>query len=177
MRTGRFEPLLIVTVKQETCLANGGHDVSGHVLAEGCSGTRRNVEAATGEGGLKDGQHFIKASLHLNSRDRVALSLQLSPVSSRCLTAIQSMSAGDVGKGTPGWAFSSGLSVVVKEWVEREDVSPSWFLPDAAFWCEEADMEEEEEQSAIPETPSPTKLAGACKSTSTKEEEHMEAET
>jgi hypothetical protein len=64
-----------------------------------------------------------------------------------------------------GYEGSGSLSfvVTVEEWIDRADVSPSWFIADAGCWCEEIEgieettheLDEEEEVRAIPETLSP----------------------
>jgi hypothetical protein len=131
---------------------------------------------AEGEEGVKDIRLSIKASLHWNPTYDAALPLQLIPLSSHCVNAIQKLGPGHVGERGTGSALGSELDIVVKEWVERADVSPSWILSDAAFWCTEREIEEQEEQSAIPETPSPTKLPGASKLTTAKGEQEMEAQ-
>jgi hypothetical protein len=146
------------------------------VLAGGCSRTRRDVEVAEGEEGVKDIRLSIKASLHWNHSYDAALPLQLIPLSSHCVNTIQKLGPGHVGERGTGSALGSEFDIVVKEWVERADVSPSWILSDAAFWCTEREIEEQEEQSAIPETPSPTKLPGASKLTTAKGEQQMEAQ-
>ena len=162
---------------QESCLIDGGlHHVPSQVLAGGCSRTRRDVEVAEGEEGVKDIRLSIKASLHWNHSYDAALPLQLIPLSSHCVNTIQKLGPGHVGERGTGSALGSEFDIVVKEWVERADVSPSWILSDAAFWCTEREIEEQEEQSAIPETPSPTKLPGASKLTTAKGEQQMEAQ-
>jgi len=73
---------------------------------------------------------------------------------------------GDARGGGDEGSESLSLVVTVEEWLERADVSPSWFIADAGCWCEEIEeieetmqeLDEEEEVRAIPETPSPAKL-------------------
>jgi hypothetical protein len=85
---------------------------------------------------------------------------------------------GDARGGGDEGSESLSLVVTVEEWLERADVSPSWFIADAGCWCEEVEGieettheldEEEEEVRAIPETPSPAKLPASSLGAYTRE--------
>ena len=164
---------------QETCLADNG------LLIAASSTASQGIHLhQAGRGGCKAGRDLscCQASLYCLPRQSMTmppmpntphLLLRLSAANQQGLAILRRMheeregsEIGDAMGGGDEGSESFSLVVTVEEWMERADVSPSWFIADAGCWCEEIEeieemtheLDEEEEVRAIPETPSPAKL-------------------
>ena len=146
------------------CTADGGiyHAIS-------------NVPAASADRGVSaslslqpfSGAEAEKAPADSNRAAQMHILLRLSPVNAQSTTAIRYLQESDGERvGAEDKMSSEVVLLAMEQWIEKSDVSPAWYLPDTACWCEELGESVDADMNSIPETPSPTKRPEGVRSSS-----------
>jgi hypothetical protein len=159
---------------QEICLEGGGLAKAvaapAGAIGGGTIATLKLSSSAHGEAG--DGRPMVEASAERHAH----VLLRTRPLDAQSARAIRACLRADGIPPGNGDESCPEMELAVEQWIEREEVSPTWYLPGAACWCEQLAEMPGAEMASIPETPSPTKRPLTAHTSSEPEAREPDAE-